>query len=204
MKSPATCALTCCALLILSPVLMGQVFEVGMHGGASRIQGKDIGTLQVGPVGPSNPNVTLENGWRIGFRVTVNNWTHFGHEFGYAYNRTQFRVQDRPPTDYGTAIHQGFYDFLAYARAEGSRVRPFLAGGGHFSNFIWPGGSVTYGGGDSKFGVNYGGGIKIRLTPIWGIRFDVREYYTGKPFDLPNADGNMRHQEFSAGFSLMI
>jgi hypothetical protein len=45
------------------------------------------------------------------------------------------------------AIHQGFYNYLVYATKEGFRVRPFATGGGHFSNFVPPGVSVTQGGG---------------------------------------------------------
>lgn len=187
-------------LILFGLPLAAQVFEIGVTGGVNRHSGKDIGTFRVADTAP----ITLEDGWRIGFRMTFNNARFFGHELGYAYNRTQFRLNDVEPVEYGTAIHQGFYNFLIYGTPEGSRIRPFAAGGGHFSNFIWPGQSVTYGGGSTKFGVNYGAGVKVRITPIFAIRLDLRQYLTGKPFDLPNQTGKFRQNEISAGFSLIL
>jgi opacity protein-like surface antigen len=185
---------------LLAVPVFGQVFEVGLHGGVNRYSGKDIGTFRV----TDTARITLEDGWRFGFRTTFNNYRFFGHELGYAYNRTQFRLNDTQPVEFGTAIHQGFYNFLAYGTPEGSRIRPFAAGGAHFSNFIWPGQSVTYGGGSTKLGYNYGGGVKVRITPIFALRLDFRQYVTGKPFDLPNQSGRFRQNEISAGFSLVL
>ncbi|MBM3812554.1 MAG: hypothetical protein FJW20_13085 [Acidimicrobiia bacterium] len=190
-------------LTMMAAGMYGQVFEVGVHGGVSRLSGRNIGTISTGAPG-GGIQTTLEDGWRMGFRMTLNNWSFFAHEFGYAYNRTQLRFATTPPEESGMAIHQGLYNFLVYATPEGTKVRPFATGGVHFSNFVPPGASVTQGGGSNKFGVNYGGGIKVRVTEMWGIRFDVREYLTGKPFDLPGASGKLRHMEVSAGFSFMM
>ena len=178
----------------------GQVFEAGGHGGVSRISGKDIGTFTVG----GTDRITLDDGWRFGFRMTFNNWAHFGHEVGYAYNRTTFKENSDPPAQAGTAIHQGIYSFLAYATPEGNRVRPFAAGGAHFSNFIFPGGSVSRGSGSNKLGVNYGGGLKFRVAEQWMIRMDVRQYLTGKPFGFPNQSGSIRQLEVSLGVSFVM
>jgi opacity protein-like surface antigen len=189
-------------VFFLTVCASAQVFEAGAHGGVSRISGKQLGTLP-GSTGENVP-VTLDDGWRFGFRITLNNWSHFGHEFGYGYNRTTLRIEDTPPTEGGMAIHQGFYNFLLYPTPEGSPIRPFAAVGGHFSNYVPPGASVTSGGGSNKIGYNYGGGLKVRIMPNWGLRFDVRQYVTGKPFDLPNASGLIRQLEMSVGFMFML
>jgi opacity protein-like surface antigen len=189
-------------VFFLTVCASAQVFEAGAHGGVSRISGKQLGTLP-GSTGENVP-VTLDDGWRFGFRITLNNWSHFGHEFGYGYNRTTLRIEDTPPTEGGMAIHQGFYNFLLYPTPEGSPIRPFSAVGGHFSNYVPPGASVTSGGGSNKIGYNYGGGLKVRIMPNWGLRFDVRQYVTGKPFDLPNASGLIRQLEMSVGFMFML
>ncbi len=98
------------ASLVFAAATVGaQSFEAGFHGGVSRISGKDIGTQTVG----GTDRITLKDGWRFGVRMTINNWAFFGHEIGYGYNRTGFVVQGAST---GTAIHQGFYNFLAYAR----------------------------------------------------------------------------------------
>lgn len=185
-------------ILLLPVVLAAQSFEAGFHAGPARINGSDIGTLQVG----STDRITLDNGFRFGGRMTLNQGLFFGHEVGYAYNRTKWHIGSNESA--GSAIHQGFYNGLVYATPEGNRVRPFAAGGAHFSNFIFPGLSVTQGGGSNKIGVNYGGGIKVRVSPKYLIRFDVRQYLQGKPFGFPGQSGRLTLLEISAGFSIHL
>jgi opacity protein-like surface antigen len=179
---------------------MAQSAEFAVIGGVSRLNNSNIGTL-VDANGVSN--YSLGDGWRIGFRMTLNNWRFFGHEFGYGYNRSQLRTSTQ---EQGMAIHQGLYTFLAYATPEGSKVRPFAAGGAHFNTYTPPGTSVTSGGGSTKFGFNYGGGVKVRITDIFAIRFDVRQYQNGKPFGevLQNRRGLLGQLEVSLGFGLVI
>jgi len=52
--------------------------------------------------------------------------------------------------------------------------------------------------------VNYGGGIKLRVTPIIGLRFDVREYSSGKPFKFTGESGWMNQLEASVGASFLF
>ncbi len=189
--------------LAASTTAVAQVAEFSFSAGQSKISNGSIGTLAT--AGGTKDDIQLKDGFRFGFRLTLNNWRFFGHEFGYAYNRTQFRLNtSTPPQDFGTAIHQGFYNFLAYAAPEGSRVRPFGAGGVHFSNYIFPGLSVTQGGGSTKFGFNYGGGIKLKVTHLLQLRFDVRQYTTGKPFGFPLQSGLLRQTEISAGIGVVL
>lgn len=101
------------------------------------------------------------------------------------------------------AIHEGFYDFLVYGLPEGTRIRPFVAGGAEFANFNPPGTSAGSGGGQTKWGLNYGGGIKARVSSMFGIRVDFRQYAIPKPFDL-GGKGWLRQNEISAGFSLFL
>ena len=102
------------------------------------------------------------------------------------------------------AVHQGFYDFLGYALPEGSRIRPFGAVGVHFSNYVPPGASASYGQGQNKFGFNYGAGVKFRITGPFGVRFDVHQFTNGKPFDIPGSSGWIRQTEVSAGIAFML
>jgi len=101
-------------------------------------------------------------------------------------------------------VHQGFYDFLLYATPEGSRIRPFAAGGVQFSSFVPPGASIYYGNQITKFGVNYGAGVKMRVTPIIGLRLDFREYNSGQPFKLAGASGRLNQMEISIGGSFLF
>lgn len=185
-------------LFCAAPLVYGQSAEFSVHGGVSRLNNTNLGTLD------GSETISLKDGWRFGFRATLNNWRFFGHEFGYAYNRTQLRF-DRANVEQGMAIHQGFYNMLAYATPDGARVRPFAAAGGHFSNFTPPGTSVTSGGGSNKIGFNVGGGVKFRVSPVLQTRFDVRHYTTGKPFSfLSGRSGLLGQLEVSVGFGFVI
>jgi opacity protein-like surface antigen len=194
----------CVASLLLAAFSFaahGQVAEFSVSGGVSQLQNKELV-----PDAPGAPGLSLDDGWRLAFRIGLNSWTFFGQEFGYAYNRTKITSGDVNLG--GMAIHQGFYNLLVYATPEGTRIRPFLTGGGHFSNFVPPGASAQYGQGSTKFGVNYGGGIKARVSEKYQVRFDFRQYVTGKPFGGDNGiqgiSGALRQNEISVGFGFVL
>jgi len=190
-------------VVLLGSVCPGQVFEVGMTGGTSLMRNSVL--VPTSQLGSSPSDVTLSDGFRLGFRMTFNSYRFFGHEIGYAYNRTQLDLAGQGK--YGMAAHQGFYDFLVYAAPEGSKIRPFLAGGAQFTNFVPPGASVTSGGGATKFGLNYGGGVKARVGHMFMLRFDLRQYHSPKPdfFNLPGyPQGWLRQVEVSGGFSVVM
>ncbi|MGH9632029.1 MAG: outer membrane beta-barrel protein [Bryobacteraceae bacterium] len=177
--------------LAASTAASGQVAEFAVSGGTHSFGDSDLGS-----------GYSLDGGFRLAFRLTLNTWRFAGHEFGYAYNRTQLQFGGLDAG--GMGVHQGFYNFLLYATPEGTRIRPFATGGGHFSNFVPPGQSATYGQGSNKFGVNYGGGLKFILTDKYAVRFDVRQFLTGKPFDLPGVSGNLRQTEYTVGFGIVL
>ncbi|MCX6621764.1 MAG: outer membrane beta-barrel protein [Acidobacteria bacterium] len=177
--------------LLSGAAAYGQVAEFTAHGGVARLSGADLGS-----------GYSLDSGFRMGFRITLNNWRFFGHEFGYAYNRSTLMLGGQ--SQGGMAIHQGFYDFLGYAAPEGSKIRPFVAGGVHFNNYTPPGSSASYGQGSNKFGINYGGGVKARVSEKFEVRFDVRQYANGKPFGIPGGSGWIKMNEISMGFGLVL
>jgi opacity protein-like surface antigen len=172
-----------------------QVAEFGVGGGVTKMSNH----------GDLAPGYSLDDGFNLTFRLTVNNDTYFGHEFGYNYNRTKLLVDGQ--SQGGMAAHQGFYDFLLYGTREGKRVRPFIAGGGHFTNFVPPGASATQGQGSNKFGINYGGGVKVRVNEKWLFRVDYRQFNQGKPFGgdqgLP-VSGWLKMNQISAGISFVM
>lgn len=162
-----------------------------------------LGTDQ--PIGGSKNDVALTDGFRFGFRFTFNQGSHWGHEVQYGYNRTHLKFNDAGGQEIGMAIHQGGYNFLAYGTSEGSRVRPFATGGVGFNNFVPPGASATYGGGSTKLGFNYGGGVKYKVKGMWAVRFDVRQYTSPKPnFGLALTSGWIRMTEISGGVGVVF
>ena len=192
MRFWARVALLCATVAVAS----AQVGEFSVSGGVSRFGSASLGDSAGTPV-------DLHDGFHLGLRFTLNTHKFFGHEFGYAYNHTNIQIHTDPVQDNSTSIHQGFYDFLLYATPEGSRIRPFIAGGANFSSFYPPGASV-YSGGETKFGFNYGAGIKVKISPLFAIRADARDYNTGKPFNFDNASGRLNQLEVSVGLSLLF
>jgi hypothetical protein len=188
--------------LTVPSIAYGQYGELGLSVGASILGNKGLGSTSLS--NPGRDDVFLTNGFRFGFRVTFNQGSHFGHEIFYAYNRTHLKIKVPPPEQDlgGMAIHLGGYSFLIYATPEGSRIRPFAAGGAHFAQFNPPGQGAGQAGGEKKWGLNYGGGVKVRLPGIWQARVDLRQYATPKPFDLPAASGWLRQTEASVGFGV--
>ena len=188
-----------CAGAALAPA---QVAEISASGGVSRFGAANLGTIvdQVGNI----DKVTLDNGFRIALRLTLNTYRFMGHEFGYAYSHSNLRIQTSPASVSSMPVHQGFYDFLIYATPEGSHIRPFATGGVHFSSFVPPGASVYYGNQVTKFGLNYGGGLKVKVADAIGLRFDVREYNTGKPFKLTGTSGRLNQLEVSVGVAFLL
>src|ERR1051326_2562677 len=191
-------------LLTCAPAAFAQGFEASVSGGESYIPSKssDIGS-----------GFTLKDGFKLTLRMTLN-WKRFlGHEFGYGYNHTSIDIPASTSTlpGQGTVTtpaqnsslpgHQGFYDLLAYATPEGSHVRPFACGGVQFTSFSQSGSYSR----ETKYGVNYGGGIKVRVKENWGFRRDLRQYNMGKPFhDVLNSSGRLQLYEFGVGISFMM
>lgn len=195
--------------VIFSGALWAQSGELWFSAGESLLSNRNLGS----PLGPAGlpTDVQLDNGFRFGFRFAFNTGGHVGHEIQYAYNRTHFIDNTGAilgaVTKAGMAIHEGGYNFLYYATPEGTRIRPFATGGVHFANFVPPGSSATYGGGSTKFGFNGGAGVKVKVSSLFGIRFDVREYWSGKPDfggTLSNQSGLLRQTEVSAGFGVLF
>jgi opacity protein-like surface antigen len=165
----------------------GQLFEAWFNGGESLLQGRNLGSPLPDTSGGLPDDFALDkSGFRFSFRIAFNNDSHFGHEVQYAYNRTHLLcatdICGGTTTDLGgMAIHMGGYNFLVYATPEGSRIRPFATGGVLFANYVPPGSSASSGGGQTKFGFSYGGGVKIKVTSLFGFRIDVRQATTPKP-----------------------
>lgn len=189
--------------LLLAIPVWSQALEMAVGGGVSRLTNGGLG--KVDAASAQQNDYSLKGGFRLVMRMTMNSGDFKGHETGYAYNRTQL-VQngEGASSQTGMAIHQGFYNYLLYPTREGSRIRPFAAGGVHFANYVPPGASATSGGGSTKFGVNYGGGIKIRVSERFLLRFDARQFLNPKPFGLINPGGWIRMNEYSTSLAFVL
>src|SRR5262245_33763800 len=210
-------------VLACSTVAFGQSFEASASFGRAIIPAHNS-NLGTATADPASGTYFLNDGFRFALRMTLNQWRFMGHEFGYAYNHTSVAApavtattgvisglpnqpggtvtQQIPAQTIGVPGHQGFYNFLVYAAPEGFRIRPFVTGGVQFTAFSQPG--SYYGNRETKYGVNYGAGVKLKVKDPFGIRLDVRQYNMGKPFKLPNATGRLLLWEVSGGISFLL
>ena len=185
-------------MAISTGVAFGQSRELWLDAGASILSG----TNRIGsPFSDgARSDVQLNNGYRLGFRFDWNTRGSFSHEFQYAYNRMDLTdntgvILSGSPTA-GMAIHQiGNNVLYCLPAKEGAKLRPFVTAGVHFSDFVLPG-SANPTGSSVKPGGNFGVGAKLRLSQLFGGRFDLREYVTGKP----NWDSTLFRQGPSAMF----
>jgi opacity protein-like surface antigen len=194
-------------LLSFSGELWAQSGEMWLSGGASILSHRDIGS----PFTDGAPDdVQLDHGFRVGFRFGYNSAGHIGHEIQYAYNRSSFNDSTGTilpdPGSEGTAIHQAGYNILYYLNStnEGAKARPFATVGVHLSDFVLPPSAVRQGS-SVRFGVNYGGGIKFKISTLFGVRIDIRGYDTGKPNwkgVLVRQSGILHQTEASVGFGI--
>jgi opacity protein-like surface antigen len=193
------------ALALAAPAARAQYIEMWFNGGQSIFTNNGLGTTAT--VGGSEDDVSLGDGFRFSLRLDLNGDTLLGHEFSYNYSRTklEFRSGGVLLGEQGMAVHTYGYNLLLHANHEGNRFRPFVTGGVGFSNYVPPGASALSGGGENKFGFNYGAGLKVRVVGPWALRFDVRQYTTPKPFNyLPLSSGWIRQNEISAGIGLVF
>lgn len=195
-----TVAIATALLMLAALPVYGQGAEIGITAGWGNFTNNTVGFEDA--FGEEPAEYTIDDGVRIGSRIGLNTGNFVGHEFSYAWQRSKLSILDQ---DFGSmSIHNIYYNFVLHATPEGSVIRPFITGGGGVSVFNPPGFSSFSGAGDNKFGYNYGAGVKVKMTESYGIRLDVRDHVTGKPFDLPDNSGRLHNLEMSAGFSLLF
>ena len=178
-----------------------QTAEAGVTVGWSVFADSNIGRLD-GQSGATADEFSMSNGIRIGSRLAINSWEFLGHELSYAFQRSGLQLGGVDSG--GMTIQNFYYNFVVHATPQGAKVRPFVTAGGGFSTFFPPGVSSFSGAGATKPGVNIGGGLKFKLSELYGIRFDVRDHVTAKPFGLPGSSGSLHNVEYSVGFSLLL
>lgn len=166
-----------------------QQWEIGVTGGYGSLRDRELAFLEDGR---GLVVREISNGVRIGGRVSFNFHDYFAHEMSYVWQRAKALTVGKA----AFSIHNLSYNFTAHATRRDTRVRPFVTGGVGASAFI-------RGLGETEFGYNYGGGIKFLVSEEFGIRFDVRDHVTTKPF-IRITDGMFHILETSVTFSYMF
>lgn len=194
--------------LAFSGAAFAQSGEFWFSAGESIIENKNIGSVD--PVAGLPNDYQLGNGFRFGFRFDLNTGDRLGYEMSYMYSRSSL-IQNYPPpsSSTGFGIHTVSGDALYHFVKRDSKVRPFVMAGLGFSNFVAPGQSASYGGGQNEFQVNYGAGVKVKIASKWGhdwgIRADLRQFqYFSKPFGLYLASGKLQQTEATVGVGILF
>jgi len=181
------------------PTLSAQGAEAGVYFGVSQ-----FGNADLGDVGFTAQPITGENGFKTGARLSLNS-LFTGHELSYGYERHQLQVADQDEAN--ANVQQFYYNFVVHFTPKPTPIRPFVTVGAGASNFApEKRGIFERAGGETKLGFNYGGGVKVKVSSLVGLRFDVRDHVTSKPnfLDLPDVTGRLHSIEYSAGLSLLF
>lgn len=196
------------AFLAFSGAAFAQSAEFWFSAGESILENSSLGSTD--PVLGSSNDYSLGNGFRFGFQFDLNTRDHLGYELSYFYSRSSLNVNiPGEQSSTGMGIHNVNFDALWHFIKRDERIRPFVIGGLGFSNFVPPGQSGAYGGGNNEFEVNYGAGIKIKAFnkwgKDWGFRADLRQLqYFGKPFGLYLANGKLNQTAATVGFGILF
>ncbi len=200
--------------------------EFSISGGYSRFANTDFSTQHLiftlaappplGYVDDVSEVMQMHTGWSIAVKATVNPWKYFSSEFGYTYNKAALTISGKssvPGIDisslYADAqIRQFSYNFIAHARPNGKRFRPYAAVGPVFQLIRLTDSKPTKnsilkftvkdvglivdaynfgsrppleGGGIFQLGLQYGAGFKYQVTPRFFVRADFRETLSPQP-----------------------
>lgn len=164
----------------------------------------DFSNVELGQAGLIPRTFTLDEGSGANVHFSVNGRSWFGHELTYGYERDPLKLGD---SDQGNVqVHKFYYDFVAHLLKRDSRVRPFVLAGAGFSSYVPPSEAAIQSRTLTKFGGNFGAGLKLRLLDRLGVRFDVRDYLAEKPnfFEQTGVEGSVHNVEFAAGVSLLF
>ena len=188
-----------------------QTYEVSIIRSWARMSKKPLGSNNA--ESPIDNETAFRNGSSYGVRLTLNTPGYYGHELGFMYTtaglRTVTYASDGTKTSVETKvrIEEAFYNFLIYMMPKGERWRPYITGGLQAHQTANPKIENWTGTRNRNYGFNYGGGIKFKLAKHLLFRLDLRDYFTGKPYNLTMADvtnegGLIRQQEASFGLAL--
>jgi len=142
-----------------------------------------------------------------GGRVAYNFTRYLGMEFSYNFSGNHVDLAEPiapglPSFRYYVESHAASLDPVFNFRPRGSRIQPYVTAGFGFINFVPtkqaldfatnPATVAVYKSGalhrDFEPAFNYGGGVKVHLSPHFGLRFDVRGLILphNPTFGLPN------------------
>ncbi|MDZ7638110.1 MAG: outer membrane beta-barrel protein [Bryobacterales bacterium] len=186
-------------------VARAEGIDFGVGIGRADAGKRSAGTLLIqGDGGVETPSdITMGSGFTIVPRMTLNAGDYISHDLSFAYSRANVQVNLAGANlfDQSTSIGQAMYNMLLHATKDGSRFRPYVAGGGGLVMFYPPGAGLTSGVNTVRPGVNYGAGLRVQVNERWHARVDFRQTLAPNPrlFQGQDASGLFRQNQFTIG-----
>lgn len=189
-----------------------QPYEVGVFGGFPRLGHTNFGSASA--VAPEDGDTRLHANYTMGLWVGLDTKGYYGHELSYAITpmdlKTTVRAVDKDGNTLTAtlkdriAVHRAAYNFLIYFMPRGEKWRPYITGGAQRSDYQSPNIAAWPYGKNKHYGANFGAGIKLSPFPHSIIRFDLRDYIGGKPWDMNFAGnkGKVQQAEATVGFGI--
>ncbi len=169
----------------------GQKYEFSVLGGYPRISGRGLGSLRSTPV---DTDTKLKGQYSYGAVATLNTRGYYGFELGYMQSLAKFTTVAETtdatgatidfPREDRIRIQQATLNALIYFMPAGEAWRPYITGGAQVFRYGAPRFPEWPGGGSKNYGVNWGAGLKLRLLPHVLMRFDIRDFIGGAPYDV--------------------
>jgi len=219
------------SLVMLSVLLCGAVqaqqpreepprYEFSLFGGYPQWGDALLGSINMED--PKDTDSKLKGVYTTGARLTINTRGYYGHEFEYVQQRARFQTEYRTTIDDvpvtkmledRVTVRQASYNFLMYCMHNGEFWRPYITAGLQMYNFGAPRFEEWPGGGSRNYGVNWGGGLKLKFGRAL-LRFDFRDYIGGKPYHLKfeerlenfstkdNSGGSIHNRQLTVGLGI--
>ncbi len=205
-------------------------WEISFFYGVSSTGDKVSATPVDGQELPRLVGLDFASGYQAGFRITENRGRYFGAELEYGFANQPMAFVDLRPglgrLDSDHRIHSLMYSVLFYPTEWDSRLRPYVSAGVGTAFYQVTGDSKAAASVEGiglrdrwKLAGSWGGGVKYRINPQWGVRVDLRHQITGVPdYGLPrrsstfqgsitpafNADGVLSNWQFSTGVFFFV
>lgn len=205
----------------ISPDSHPRKWELSFLAGAGSLSGSTAG-FTASESGASPVSLDYNSGYSFGFGVVENLAERFGAEMRYGIGSLPLDVGNSTAESATTVrehhVHGIIYSVLCYPRGwKRGRLVPYALSGIGASLFQPSDDPEAMAGGVSlknrwKLAGEVGGGVRLYLDRLWGLRFEVRDRITGTPdyglaaapspaegAGVAAASGRLHHWQFHVG-----
>jgi hypothetical protein len=174
------------AAVVFAVPAFAQKYEVGVHGGGSIYQSRQISNAR------GSVDAGFGQGWSAGVTIGQDMYEHVSGELRYSYLHNGSRLNaGSADAKFGAQSHAIHYDLLVHTTRREANVRPYVAAGGGAKIYQGTGAEQAFQPlsdiailtktTDFQGLLSFGGGVKVKLTESMWFRFDVHDYISPFP-----------------------